>query len=305
MLTLKDVMDVTGMVLGFFWQLWPLILIRSAADLLSRKSRRSFFRPMLITWGFLVVFRILAAILAPSFHPFIIPDPLNTFLLVMTGVVLIGINVVRQRFQQAWLIRKGTKISRPSDLLEISPTGFEEMVASVYRAQGHQVQRTGAVGDHGVDVVVRAKNGEKWIVQCKRWRGTVGERVVREFYGTMQHEKADRGAIVTTGDFTPQAREWAKGKPIYLYNGEDFLRIWRRVIGGASGAAPNAVPEQEPAPSTSGTGVRLEPPRCPRCGVTMVLRTAKRGSQKGRLFYGCPNYPLCREIVNVPTGHED
>ena len=38
-------------------------------------------------------------------------------------------------------------------------------------------------------------------------------------------------------------------------------------------------------------------PSCPRCGVEMVLRTAKGGANRGKQFYGCPNYPKCREIA--------
>jgi hypothetical protein len=35
-------------------------------------------------------------------------------------------------------------------------------------------------------------------------------------------------------------------------------------------------------------------PLCPKCGRTMVLRTAKRdGPHKGRQFWGCPSYPRC------------
>jgi len=37
-------------------------------------------------------------------------------------------------------------------------------------------------------------------------------------------------------------------------------------------------------------------PLCPKCGVPMVVRTATRGKHKGERFYGCPNYPRCREV---------
>jgi hypothetical protein len=40
-------------------------------------------------------------------------------------------------------------------------------------------------------------------------------------------------------------------------------------------------------------------PYCPKCGVQMVLRTAQRGSNAGKKFYGCPNYPRCSEIISV------
>lgn len=38
-------------------------------------------------------------------------------------------------------------------------------------------------------------------------------------------------------------------------------------------------------------------PMCRQCQVEMVERTAKRGSRAGERFYGCPNYPRCRETA--------
>ena len=38
-------------------------------------------------------------------------------------------------------------------------------------------------------------------------------------------------------------------------------------------------------------------PLCPKCGVAMLLRTASKGPQAGQKFYGCCNYPKCRETV--------
>jgi hypothetical protein len=112
------------------------------------------------------------------------------------------------------------------DLLRsLSPSRFENVVTDIYRRLGFRAERSGSVGDHGVDVVVYTPDGEKWIVQCKRWRGTVGEPMVRDFYGTMQHEKADRGEMITTGKYTSQAVDWAKGKPIKLFDGVELSAL--------------------------------------------------------------------------------
>lgn len=40
-------------------------------------------------------------------------------------------------------------------------------------------------------------------------------------------------------------------------------------------------------------------PICPKCKMEMVLRTAKKGGQQRGKFWGCSNYPKCREIVNL------
>jgi len=37
-------------------------------------------------------------------------------------------------------------------------------------------------------------------------------------------------------------------------------------------------------------------PLCPKCNIPMVIRTVAQGEHKGKQFYGCPNYPRCREV---------
>ena len=38
---------------------------------------------------------------------------------------------------------------------------------------------------------------------------------------------------------------------------------------------------------------------CPKCGNPLVLRTAQKGKNAGKQFYGCSNYPKCRYIENL------
>ena len=49
-----------------------------------------------------------------------------------------------------------------------------------------------------------------------------------------------------------------------------------------------------------------ESPSCPRCGETMVLRVAERGSYAGQRFWGCPRFPQCwgRRGVEPTSGVE-
>ena len=44
--------------------------------------------------------------------------------------------------------------------------------------------------------------------QCKRWKGSVGAKEIREFRGALQGG-ADKGLFITTGHFTSQASEEA------------------------------------------------------------------------------------------------
>lgn len=53
-------------------------------------------------------------------------------------------------------------------------------------------------------------------------------------------------------------------------------------------------PQAQPA-----VAKRSGPPSCPNCGVPMVSRTSQRGDRAGQRFWGCANYPQCREIVDI------
>jgi ssDNA-binding Zn-finger/Zn-ribbon topoisomerase 1 len=35
---------------------------------------------------------------------------------------------------------------------------------------------------------------------------------------------------------------------------------------------------------------------CPKCGARLVFRTAKKGTNTGKQFWGCSNFPKCRYI---------
>jgi HJR/Mrr/RecB family endonuclease len=185
---------------------------------------------MALMWIVLFVGWILARFV-PPIKSMLIPEPLNSILFFLAGIVLFGWSYFQKVREKRFLHKTADSAQKAQDLLDISPAQFEKMVVELYGIRGYSANQTGATGDHGVDVVVQTPKGEKWVVQCKKWRGSVGEPVVREFFGTMHHEKADWGILVTTGTFTRQAREWAKGKPLSLVDGKEFLATWKKEKG--------------------------------------------------------------------------
>ncbi|RME88940.1 MAG: DUF2726 domain-containing protein [Anaerolineae bacterium] len=42
-------------------------------------------------------------------------------------------------------------------------------------------------------------------------------------------------------------------------------------------------------------------PLCPKCGITMVLRVVREGPRAGTKYYGCMNYPRCKETLPLPS----
>ena len=64
---------------------------------------------------------------------------------------------------------------------------------------------------------------------------------------------------------------------------------------GKAPAIPTATPVEPAQAPAAGPGA----PLCRKCGVPMVVRTAARGARQGEQFYGCPNYPKCRETLPI------
>ena len=78
------------------------------------------------------------------------------------------------------------------ELKTMEPFAFEAFIAQeIFVARGYTVQNVQDVKDGGVDVLVTDGAGVTSIVQCKRYKHTVGEPFVRDLYGTLIHNRAD------------------------------------------------------------------------------------------------------------------
>lgn len=178
-----------------------------------------------------------------------------------------------------------------SALRNISWQEFEQLVGEAFRRRGYSVQENGGGGaDGGIDLVL-SKNGEKFVVQCKQWRAAkVGVTVIRELYGVMAAGGATGGFVVTCGTFTEEAKAFAKGRNLVLLGGGELEKMIRETPCAAT-AGPAVAPATARAASAH--------PNCPICDSTMLLRTAQRGANAGRKFWGCSAYPSCRGAVTV------
>lgn len=93
-----------------------------------------------------------------------------------------------------------------------------------------RVAVTGRSGDGGIDGtgVLRVNLISFHVLfQCKRYAGSVGAGMVRDFRGAMQG-RADKGLVITTGTFTADARREATrdGAPaIDLIDGETLCLL--------------------------------------------------------------------------------
>lgn len=117
------------------------------------------------------------------------------------------------------------------EIKKITPGDFEKLCQRLLREAGFvQVIVTGRTGDGGIDGRGIIKIGGflsfRVIFQCKRYKGAVSSKDIREFKGTMAG-RADKGLFLTTGIFTRDAKFEASrdgAPPVDLVDGREFAQ---------------------------------------------------------------------------------
>ncbi len=112
----------------------------------------------------------------------------------------------------------------------ILPEQFEQVVSLLLAKMNFIVEHTGQIGDGGIDI--KAQNlspmtAGKYIIQCKKYSidNKVDVKDVRDLFGVVHSEMANKGILITTSEFTSKANEFAKGKPIELINGKKLEKL--------------------------------------------------------------------------------
>ena len=126
-------------------------------------------------------------------------------------------------------------------LLKMQPDAFERLAQRMLRESGFiQVQVTGRSGDGGIDGkgIMRLGGFLSFHVffQCKRYSGSVTAGQVRDFRGAMVG-RADKGLLITTGNFTKDATREATrdgAPPIDLIDGELLIDKLKELSLGIS-----------------------------------------------------------------------
>jgi len=139
---------------------------------------------------------------------------------------IVDFNMVDKRFvDQTDLL---TDLEARPNLMDLTPTEFEQLVANLFDRIGIEAKLTRSHRDGGVDVIGFDKRpilGGKVVIQAKRYSHTVGVSAVRDLYGTMQHEGANKGILVTTAGYGPDAFTFASDKPVELIDGAGLLYL--------------------------------------------------------------------------------
>jgi len=126
------------------------------------------------------------------------------------------------------------QLPEETNLAAMSWEDFEHLVRQLFElmfsTKGVEVKVTRASRDRGVDAIVFDPDpirGGKYVIQAKRYTRTVDVAAVRDLYGTVMNEGANRGILVTTSSYGPDSYDFAKDKPISLIDGPNLLVLLR------------------------------------------------------------------------------
>ncbi len=147
-----------------------------------------------------------------------------------------------------------------------------------------ELTQTGA--DGGIDLKITDKKDKLiGVGQCKAYNSKITVEKIRELFGIMASEKAEKGYFFTTSSFTNDCIQFAQEKKIELIDGNQQIKM----IQSFSQSQQNQLYKL----ATEGD---YKTPTCPKCDKKMVKRV---GKEKGNEFWGCSNYPKCKNILQM------
>jgi restriction system protein len=112
---------------------------------------------------------------------------------------------------------------------------FEKLVVDLLVAMGYGGSRkdagqaVGQSGDDGIDGIIKEdKLGLDVVyIQAKKWEATVGRPIVQAFAGSLEGQRARKGVLITTSQFSQEAKEYVNRieKKIVLIEGEQLAQL--------------------------------------------------------------------------------
>lgn len=129
-------------------------------------------------------------------------------------------------------INVAENLNESTNLASMDWEDFEYLIRELFEKEfindGGEVKVTQASKDGGVDAIAFDKDpirGGKIVIQAKRYTNLVGVSAVRDLYGTVMNEGANKGILVTTSNFGADSYNFAKDKPLTLLNGSELLYL--------------------------------------------------------------------------------
>jgi restriction system protein len=111
---------------------------------------------------------------------------------------------------------------------DMDPYDYEHFVCDELISLGWESEVTKASGDQGADVIAY-QNGVSIAIQCKLYKGLVGNDAVQQVIAGKIFYNTDFGVVVTNSDFTKSARQIATTSGVFLLH-HDQLNILNQLV---------------------------------------------------------------------------
>lgn len=120
------------------------------------------------------------------------------------------------------------------DINNLSGHEFEDFVEKLIHKMGFITEERRKSADGGIDL--KAINETPvlkglYIIQCKRYEKPIGESIIRDLYGVVSSERANKGILITNSSFTRSAKSFALNKPIELIDGVLIQQLIKQYFG--------------------------------------------------------------------------
>ena len=200
---------------------------------------------------------------------------------------------MKQLFERVGEVPPASALPDADLLAGIGWAEFERQVAEGFRHRGYAVSETGGGGGRAVDMVL-TRGQDQFLVDCKPWRTlAVGPAPVRELIALLRSREAAGGFVVSSGEFTDEARRLAAGHPVQLIDGQ----VLRELLNTREEKTqPVVVRREGPFLDTTlpPSAWRLRAQPCPLCGGAM-----EEAERQGRRVLACVHHPLCEGVREV------
>jgi restriction system protein len=132
-------------------------------------------------------------------------------------------------------LRKNLEAEVLDQVKAASPAFFERLVIDLLVSMGYGGSRLdagraiGRSGDGGIDGIIKEDRlGLDVIyIQAKRWDGTVGRPEIQKFAGALQGQRANKGVLITSSNFSREADDYANviNSKLILIDGQQLARL--------------------------------------------------------------------------------
>jgi tetratricopeptide (TPR) repeat protein len=125
---------------------------------------------------------------------------------------------------------------RIKDFLIAGLSQFEHQSRKIVESMGHKISDVDIISDVEIELIAVESDG-KWrnarqtnkIIRIIRTTDTVQEKLLRKMHENMKTRNATRIMIITTGDFSQQAQDFANTRPIELFGKAELVNLLRKI----------------------------------------------------------------------------